>query len=171
VRQYKREMLIVSALLIIFGLSIPAWNSDRADALSEHAIARLGTPAHLFRESVRTASLSSNGVLLLNLEALLYQEFREHPFSSASRPGIPIDFTCGGICVPLSKYTPYVFAFGGLGRSSFRVTQKRLVGAPFGNGLPVLIRGRMIVCNAAGTEFLISSAAEVSLSLSCEKPL
>src|ERR1035438_3872399 len=122
-------MLIVSALLIIFGLSIPAWNSDRADALSEHAIARLGTPAHLFRESVRTASLSSNGVLLLNLEALLYQEFREHPFSSASRPGIPIDFTCGGICVPLSKYTPYVFAFGGLGRSSFRVTQKRLVGA------------------------------------------
>jgi hypothetical protein len=45
------------------------------------------------------------------------------------------------------------------------------VGGEFGNGVAVLIRGKMIACDSKDKTFLVTPAARVSLDLSCESPL
>ena len=116
-------------------------------------------------------SLSDQGRLLWNLEALLHQTFgSRQPFVSG-KPDVSENFSCAGDCSPLSTYSPYFYTFTNLGKSDMRLSSADVLKDSFGNyPVPVLIRGKAIICNSAGTEFLLINKAESSFTLMCLAP-
>jgi hypothetical protein len=115
-------------------------------------------------------SLSDQGQLLWNLEALLHQTFGSRQ-PSVSGKNVSENFSCAGDCSPLSTYSPYFYTFTNLGKSDMRLSSADVLKDSFGNyPVPVLIRGKAIACNSAGTEFLAINRAESSFTLMCLAP-
>jgi hypothetical protein len=109
--------------------------------------------------------LTAEGRLLWNFEALLRQKFGGRSVSVSP----PENFSCAGLCAPLSKYRPYKFTFSRPSGSAFHVS-KRTFGdnGEFGNyPVPVLIRGRAVACDRGERHFLISYRSTASFTLDC----
>ena len=110
-------------------------------------------------------SLTAQGRLLWNFEALLGQKFVGGRVS-VSRPE---NFSCAGDCAPLSKYRPYKFTFLRPSGSAFHVSRRTFGdNGEFGNyPIAVLIRGRAVACDARETRFLIAYRSTASFTLAC----
>lgn len=119
------------------------------------------------KPSNATAVLSTQGHLLWNFEALLVRTFGRRPVSVSGQE----NFSCAGLCAPLSKYSPYRRVFANPTGSTFHLTARRFPAGAFGNyPEPVLIRGHTVACNARETRFLIADGDSVSLTLGCLAP-
>jgi hypothetical protein len=110
-------------------------------------------------------SLTPQGRLLWNFEALLWQKFVGGRVS-VSRPE---NFSCAGDCAPLSRYRPYKFTFLRPSGSAFHVSRRTFGdNGEFGNyPIAVLIRGRAVACDARETRFLIAYRSTASFTLAC----
>ena len=110
-------------------------------------------------------SLTAQGRLLWNFEALLGQKFVGGRVS-VSRPE---NFSCAGECAPLSRYRPYEFTFLRPSGSAFHVSRRTFGdNGEFGNyPIAVLIRGRAVACDARETRFLIAYRSTASFTLAC----
>jgi hypothetical protein len=119
------------------------------------------------RLNVPTFTLSKQGRLLWNFEALLVRTFGHRPVSVSDRE----NFSCSGVCAPLSTYTPYRRVFANPTGSTFHLSGRKLPAGSFGNyPEPVLIRGRTIACDTRGKRFLVAYRDSVSLTLGCLTP-
>jgi hypothetical protein len=122
---------------------------------------------------VRTGSvvpLSSAGATEWNFEALLRQTFGSGPICSLStKPGTPLNFPKNDQdCTPLAKYSPWIFDFTDLGRSTFHVMTKKYTQKGWiANAAPVLIGGKLVACNKSGTQVLMGFSDEPSDAIGC----
>ncbi len=105
------------------------------------------------------------------LESLLVATFgSKDPFVSGNADKSE-NFSCAGNCSPLATYSPYVYTFTRLGKSTLRVSNANVQNLRFGNyPVPVLIHGKAIACNIKGTKFLTSNRGASSFTLSCLAP-
>lgn len=123
--------------------------------------------------SVSTGSLvhiSRAGATEWNFEALLRETFGSRAICSiASKHGAPIDFPKNDHqCVPLATYTPWIFDFTALGKSSFHLTSRDYT--PEGwvaNAPPVLIGGKLIACNKSGSQVLMGYSDQPADAIEC----
>jgi hypothetical protein len=149
-RQALRRIGLLSLALVAFFV---LWGQGAAAPISQS------------RASGPPKGLTAQGRLLWNFEALLRQQFGGRSVS-VSRPE---NFSCAGLCAPLSRYRPYRFTFSRPSGSTFHVS-KRTFGdnGEFGNyPVPVLIRGRAVACDRAERHFLISYRSTASFTLDC----
>ena len=124
-----------------------------------------GAAAPLSGAHTAPRGLTRQGRLLWNFEALLRQSFGDRTVSASP----PENFSCAGICAPLSKYRPYRYTFHRPSGSAFHVS-KRTFGdnGEFGNyPIAVLIRGRAVACDPGERHFLISYRSTASFTLDC----
>lgn len=125
------------------------------------------TSAAYHRSTSASPSLTPQGQLLWNFEALLVETFGSRQPSVSGRE----NFSCAGSCSPLSTYSPYTYSFTHLGTSNMRLSSRNVSNANFGNyPVPVLIRGKGIACNSAGTKFVIVYKDQSSFTLGCLAP-
>jgi len=119
--------------------------------------------------STPSRTLSGQGQLVWNFEGLLTQTFGSQPVSATAQ----LDFSCSGPCSPLATYSPYSFVFGRHRDSAFHLSTRRPDPTmSFGNyPLPVLIRGRLIACDAKESTFLIEYRDQADFALGCVAPL
>jgi hypothetical protein len=135
------------------------------------------------------AAITSDGRLLWNLEALLRATFgSSQPSSSdliATGPTNPSDpppnattgpylnFNCAGTdCAPVSTYSAYWYTFTDPTNSTFHISRRNYQGWFFGLGAePVLIKGKIVACDAQESTFLIRYADSASFTLTCIGPL
>lgn len=153
---FKRRLvvLVLTAVVLFAGL----WTSTFAAAAPQ--------------ASPRAPVLSQQGKLLWNFESLLAQTFgNKQPYASG-KLNVSENFSCAGSCGPLSTYSAYTYTFVDLGKSSMKISNADISKDSFGNyPVPVLIRGKAITCNSAGTEFLVINRADTSFTLMCAAPL
>lgn len=116
--------------------------------------------------------LTKQGRLLWNFEALLAQTFGDQQVCVSSSKALrtPWNFTAGD-CSPLSTYLLYRYTFTHPHGTSFHLSSRR-GGALFFGNYPeaVVIRGRMVPCDAYGRRFLIDYASSAGLTLGCLSP-
>jgi hypothetical protein len=116
------------------------------------------------------ARLSSAGATEWNFDALLRQTFGSGLICSlASKSGSPLNFPKNDEdCTPLATYSPWIFDFKDLGRSSFHVMSKKYTQKGWvANSSPVLIEGKLIACNKNGTQVLMGFSDEPSDAIGC----
>jgi hypothetical protein len=117
-----------------------------------------------------TVRLSSAGATEWNFEALLRETFGAGLICSlSSKPGSPVNFPKNDQgCTPLAKYSPWIFDFKDLGKSSFHVMSKQYVQKGWvANTAPVLIEGDLIACNKSATQVLMGYSDEPSDAIEC----
>ena len=144
--------------------------------------ARRTTPA------ATSVPITADGGLLWNLEALLRTTFGDNQPSSAdntnsgpTNPAAPptnsttgnyVNFNCAGdSCSPLSIYHPYWYTFANPTESAFHLSAQNYQHWSFGNyPEPILIKGKIVACNAQQSTFLIRYADASSFTLACMTP-
>jgi hypothetical protein len=106
-----------------------------------------------------------------NFEGLLRKSFPGRAVSVKAVPGAFFDFSCAGLCGPLSVYSSYAYVFGAPGGSGFHVASRKFHAGTFGNyPLLVLVRGQSVACNQKETRFLIEYGNSVAFTLGCLPP-
>jgi len=121
------------------------------------------------QSSARPGGLTARGDLLFDLEGLLGQQFGSSLVSVTGRA----DFSCSGVCTPLSTYSPYFYVFAHHTATTLHLSRRQpATGTDFGNyPVPVLIRGKFIACNSDETQYLVMLADTPNFALQCVTPL
>lgn len=128
----------------------------------------LGTPSP---QSV--PQLTAAGRRLWALEGLLRLQFHSRPVAVDTSHQDAVDLVpCpSGGCTPLARYAPYWYTFADVSSSPFHLAQQDSDRLFFGNyPEPVLIKGRLIGCNARSTLYLVAYADARSFTLDCLAP-
>lgn len=114
-------------------------------------------------------SLTNKGQLLWNLEGLLRRSFPgQQVVSAVLEKGATLNFACGGLCTPLSKFEPYWFMFQSPGGSSFRLIGRKVASGIYGNyPLLILIKGHAVACRSGGRSVLVGYSDAAGLALAC----
>jgi hypothetical protein len=116
--------------------------------------------------------LTTKGRLLWNFEGLLSKNFgdRQPSLSDCRRP-CDLDFSCAGICSPLSRFSPYWYVFRRHNSTGLHISSKNMRSADFGNyPKPVLLRGMAVACDKHEKRFLVEYADAASFTLGCLAP-
>jgi len=116
--------------------------------------------------------LAAQGRALWNFEALLKRTFGQQGVCVSGNRKLRTywNFTPGD-CTPLSRYLFYRYAFARPYSTVFHVSSRRGGSLYFGNyPSAVLIRGRLVACDARGRRFLIDDTSSAGLALGCLSP-
>lgn len=136
-------------------------------------IAHAAMPARSSGDPAAPTGLTTQGRLLWNLEGLLTKTFGHQPtlcVSAKQKPKTFWNFTAR-TCAPLSKYFLYWYTFQSPHGTTLHISSARAGSLFFGNyPVPVLIRGRMVACDAHDRHFLIDYASGAGLMLGCLTP-
>ena len=115
------------------------------------------------------SDLTPQGRLLFNFESLLRANFpRASRVWARNVPSGFLNFSCTGVCRPLSQHLFYRFVFHRTGRSAFHLSKRKFNAGYFGVYPEILlIRGHSIACDRKETRFLIHYRSAASFTLAC----
>jgi hypothetical protein len=118
--------------------------------------------------------VSAGGQVLYEYEALLNETYGAGLVECSGSAGCHMGWFYSKMTGPLSEFSTYSFVFSGFGKSAFHLMPVGVTLAPgsFGNyPVPVTVNGRVVACNPAATEFLVTNGAAVGNgNYSCLKP-
>jgi hypothetical protein len=113
-------------------------------------------------------SVTARGGLVESLEALLRHTYGRSAVCTQAAATQRLDFVAGD-CSPLAQYNPYFFTFAEPRSITPLAATGRRPGDLGNYSEPVQLDGKFVTCG--GGRYLVKSAAAVSFTLICARPL